>query len=662
MGKRRFIKPEDLFMLKSLTDPQYSPDGRKCVFVETGMLKKKNDYSSNLYIIDLEKEETARQWTFGEFRNHSPRWSPDGSKIAFVSNRTGDNQVFILDAEGGEAKQVTHFKNGASEPLWSPDGKRIACSVSLKPGEDLLDDEDGKKDEKRPEPLVVEGMKYKSDAAGFWDGKYKQAAIIGLEDSEARLLMKGEADYHLQCWSPDGKAIVLSADETAGRDFSFKSDLLLVEVETGKAKTLTEGTGYFSSAVFSPDGKYLGYTGHEREFENATISKLWIKEMGTGYVQCMTENLDIYVGDAVVADFQQGADSPGLIWGEDSKSFYFLATDQGNTVIYFGNLSGEIYPALLGEQHVYGYTLDRRNQRIIAAVSNAVLPGELFQLEVTTGESKQLTNVNDAFLESVSLSKPESISIPASDGTRLHGWIMKPAGYEEGRKYPLILEIHGGPHAMYANTYFNEFQVLASEGYAVLYINPRGSHGYGQQFVDAVRGDYGGRDYQDVMDAVDFALEQYDFIDKDRLGVTGGSYGGFMTNWIVGHTDRFKAAATQRSISNWISFYGVSDIGYYFTEWQIKADLNDHETLWKHSPLAYADKIDTPLLILHSEKDYRCPIEQAEQMFIALKRQGKTAKLIRFPESNHELSRSGKPDLRLKRLEYLAGWFNEYLK
>lgn len=662
MGKRRFIKPEDLFMLKSLTDPQYSPDGRKCVFVETGMLKKKNDYSSNLYIIDLEKEETARQWTFGEFRNHSPRWSPDGSKIAFVSNRTGDNQVFILDAEGGEAKQVTHFKNGASEPLWSPDGKRIACSVSLKPGEDLLDDEDGKKDEKRPEPLVVERMKYKSDAAGFWDGKYKQAAIIGLEDSEARLLMKGEADYHLQCWSPDGKAIVLSADETAGRDFSFKSDLLLVEVETGKAKTLTEGTGYFSSAVFSPDGKYLGYTGHEREFENATISKLWIKEMGTGYVQCMTENLDIYVGDAVVADFQQGADSPGLIWGEDSKSFYFLATDQGNTVIYFGNLSGEIYPALLGEQHVYGYTLDRRNQRIIAAVSNAVLPGELFQLEVTTGESKQLTNVNDAFLESVSLSKPESISIPASDGTRLHGWIMKPAGYEEGRKYPLILEIHGGPHAMYANTYFNEFQVLASEGYAVLYINPRGSHGYGQQFVDAVRGDYGGRDYQDVMDAVDFALEQYDFIDKDRLGVTGGSYGGFMTNWIVGHTDRFKAAATQRSISNWISFYGVSDIGYYFTEWQIKADLNDHETLWKHSPLAYADKIDTPLLILHSEKDYRCPIEQAEQMFIALKRQGKTAKLIRFPESNHELSRSGKPDLRLKRLEYLAGWFNEYLK
>ncbi|MGA9226566.1 MAG: S9 family peptidase [Mesobacillus sp.] len=662
MGEKRFLKAEDLYVLKSVTDPQLSPDGKKCVFVQTDMLEKKNDYVSNLYILDLEEGGEPKQWTYGENRNHSPRWSPDGSQLAFISNRAGKNQVYVLDAAGGEARQATSFKNGASGPVWSPDGSKLACSVFLKPEEDLLEKEEEQKDEKELVPFVAEEMKYKSDAAGFWDGKYKQTAIISLVDGKAELITKREADYHLQCWSPDGKKIVLSADETAERDFSFKSDLLLMDVETGEITKLTNGKGYYGSAAFSPDGKYLGYTGHEREFENATLPQLWIQELATGNVQCITENMDILVGDAVAADFQQGAQSPAFLWGEDSESFYFLASDQGNTVIYFGNIAGEIYPALLEAQHVYGYTLDRKNQRIVAAISNPVLPGELFQLEVTTGEMKQLTSVNEKFLNEVRLSMPEPISFAASDETPLHGWIMKPAGFEAGKKYPLILEIHGGPHALYANTYFNEFQVLASEGYAVLYINPRGSHGYGQQFVDAVRGDYGGGDYQDVMDAVDYVLENYDFIDSERLGVTGGSYGGFMTNWIVGHTDRFKAAVTQRSISNWISFYGVSDIGYYFTEWQIKADLNDIETLWKHSPLAYADKINTPLLILHSEKDYRCPIEQAEQLFIALKRQGKKSKFIRFPESNHELSRSGKPNLRLNRLAYIVEWFNDHLK
>ncbi|MDQ0415124.1 S9 family peptidase [Mesobacillus stamsii] len=659
--EKRLIKPEDLFELKSVTDPQYSPDGKKCVFVLTEMLEGKNDYASNLYIIDIENSGEPKQWTYGENRNQSPRWSPDGTELAFVSNRNGKNQIFVLDAAGGEAKQVTDFKNGASDPVWSPDGKKIACSVSLKPDEDLFEKAEEKKDDKKLEPFVAIEMKYKSDAAGFWDGKYKQIVIVSVIDGEAELVAKGEMDSHLQCWAPDGKSLVLSADESPERDFSFKSDLWILDIQSGVKTKITNGKGYFGDAVFSPDGKHIGYTGHEREFENATLSQLYILSLETGHVQCLTENMDILVGDAVAADFQQGAHSPGLIWGEDSESLYFLATDQGSTVLYFATLNGEVYPALLNQQHVYGYTLDRKNQRMIAAISNPVLPGELFQLEATTGEIKQLTSVNEKFLASITLAQPEQISFEASDGTPLHGWIMKPARYEVSKKYPLILEVHGGPHAMYANSYFNEFQVLAAAGYGVLYINPRGSHGYGQQFVNAVRGDYGGGDYQDVMDAVDYALQNYDFIDKNRLGVTGGSYGGFMTNWIVGHTDKFKAAVTQRSISNWISFYGVSDIGYYFTEWQIKADLSDLETLWKHSPLAYVDQITTPLLILHSEKDYRCPIEQAEQLFIALKRQGKETKFIRFPESNHELSRSGKPNLRLSRLAAIVDWFDLHL-
>ena len=238
---------------------------------------------------------------------------------------------------------------------------------------------------------------------------------------------------------------------------------------------------------------------------------------------------------------------------------------------------------------------------------------------------------------------------------------MKPANDDTG-KTPMVVNIHGGPHTFYANTFFHEMQVFASLGYAVLYVNPRGSHSYSQEFVDAVRGDYGNGDYKDIMAAVDFILEKHDFIDEDNLFVTGGSYGGFMTNWIVGHTNRFKAAVTQRSISNWISFRGVSDIGYYFTDWQIKAGIDDLDTLWKHSPLKYVDDVETPLLILHSEYDFRCPIEQAEQLYTELKYREKETQFVRFKEADHNLSRTGAPHLRVARLEYMTNWFNKYLE
>ncbi|PLR97696.1 S9 family peptidase [Bacillus sp. T33-2] len=662
LDNRRYVSAEDLYSLKSVTDPQLSPDGTSCIFVQTEIVKEKHEYASNLYCLNVKKKNGPVQWTFGEFRNSSPRWSPDGSKIAFLSNRSGKNQIYLLNASGGEARQVTFCRNGASSPAWSPDGRRIAFSVNLKPHESIHDTEMEEKEQKKLKPLEVVKMKYKSDASGFWDGSFKQIAVIDIETGSIEQLTTGTADFELHSWSPDGKWIAASADLSQNVDSSFKNDVLLIDFENKEISPVTGGTGYFGDAAFSPDGKYLGFIGHEREYENATLSKVWIHDLECKKTSCLTEDLDVMVGNAAVGDFHQGASIPGIAWGEDRQSFYFLATDNGNTVIYYGNVNGEIYPALLHSQNVYGFALDGKSQRIVAAVSRPAMPGELFLLEVTTGSLEQLTSINEEFMSQVSLVEPDAISLAGRDGTPLHGWVMKPAGFETGKKYPLVVEIHGGPHMMYANTYFHEFQLLSANGYAVLYINPRGSHGYGQEFVNAVRGDYGGGDYEDIMAATEYAVKTFDFIDNDRLGVTGGSYGGFMTNWIVGHTNIFKAAVTQRSISNWISFYGVSDIGYYFTEWQIKSDLNDVETLWKHSPLAYAGNINTPLLILHSEKDYRCPIEQAEQLFIALKRQNKQAKFIRFPEANHELSRSGNPGLRIERLNYIIGWFDQYLK
>ncbi|TYR77852.1 S9 family peptidase [Rossellomorea vietnamensis] len=657
MTNKRGITAEDLFALKSVSDPKLSPYGNEAVYVLTEMDQEKNVYISNLYHLNIDTG-TSRQWTFGENRNSSPRWSPDGKEIAFVSDRSGKSQLYLLSVKGGEAQQLTHCPNGASQPLWSPCGTKIAFSAALKEGETLTE---GEEDEKFPQPLEVKKMKYKSDDSGFFSGKRSHIAVMDLKTLEMKEVTEGEVDYSLQSWSPDGKYIAYGADKSADLDTSFQTDLFLYDIESGNEKKVTGGTGYFGNAAWSPDSRSIALLGHEKEYQNATLTKVWLYEMETESLSCLTSELDSPVGDFMVIDFQQGVSNPGIQWASDNQSFYFLASDNGNTVLYYGNLDGALYPALLEDQHIYGFDLDADNQKAIAAISNPELPGDLFMLDIPTGSLKQLTSVNEEFLSEVELSKTEALTFKSSDDWEVNGWLMKPAGLKEGEKYGLIVEVHGGPHMMYGNTYYQEFQMLAAEGYAVLFINPRGSHGYGQTFVDAVRGDYGGGDYEDVMAAVNHAIEKYDFIDKDRLGITGGSYGGFMTNWIVGHTDRFKAAVTQRSISNWVSFYGVSDIGYYFSEWQIDADLNDIEKLWKHSPLAYAKNINTPLLILHSEKDYRCPIEQAEQLYIAVKRQGKETEMVRFPESNHNLSRNGKPNLRVARLNYIKDWFGKYI-
>ncbi|MDT0159880.1 MULTISPECIES: S9 family peptidase [Bacillus] len=655
------IASKDLHHLKSAADPQLAPNGKDCVYTETVILEEKDAYSSNLYYINMEDQSAPVQWTFGTWRNHSPRWSHDGRQVAFVSNRSGKNQIHILSTAGGEARQLTYCKNGAGNPVWSPDGSRIAFTVSLGEGESVNDREGGEEKDEKPAPLEVNKMRYKSDAQGFWNGKFTHIAIADTNTGNIEQVTEGEDDYSLQSWSPDGKHLAVTADLSGDKDFSYGSDAYLINLETKEQEKITQGTGYFGNITWSPDSRYLGLIGHEREFENATLSKAWVYDREQRELRCLTADTDLLIGDYAIGDFQQGAVSPGLLWSNDNRSFYFIATDNGSTAVYYGTVEGELFPALLDRQHVYGLSTGGNNDRAVVAISKPDHPGDLFLLEITTGKLEQLTAVNSEFLEKTGLSAAEPIEFTSADGWDLHGWLMKPAGFEEGKKYPLVLEIHGGPHAMYANSYFHEFQVLAAKGYAVLYINPRGSHGYGQKFVDAVRGDYGGRDYEDLMDAVDYVLKEYSFIDQDRLGVTGGSYGGFMTNWIIGHTDRFKAAVTQRSISNWISFYGVSDIGYYFTDWQIQAGLDDIEKLWKHSPLAYVDQMNTPLLILHGEKDFRCPIEQAEQLFISLKHRKKETSFVRFPESNHELSRSGKPSLRISRLDYISGWFDKYL-
>ncbi|MGG0286545.1 S9 family peptidase [Peribacillus butanolivorans] len=652
------IAAKDLFHLKSVTDPKLSPDGSMAVYVQTRIDEKTEKYVSNLYMFSLITNET-QQWTFGENRDTSPCWSPDGKNIAFISDRSGKKQVHLISTVGGESQQITHFINGATNPIWSPCSTKLLLSTGLKEGEALFTVEEEKDLPK--EVQRYDQLKYKWDGRGYFDQLYQQLVIVDIEKDETILLTENNIDYRPNAWSPDGKQIAYICGEAEKSDEDLFSDIFIMEIETKSSKKITGSSGFFKDPKWSPNGQYLSFIGHNKEFAGATFSKIWLYSMFDQTIQCLTEGWDVQIGDSAIGDFQIGAVDPGILWTNDSQGFYFLISDYGNTGVYYGSIEGAMYPSILDPQHIYGLTIDPESHRAIVAISTPVHPGDLFVYNLTNGEKAQISFVNDEFLQHKYLSQPEPISFPSVDGLTIHGWIMRPTEFKDNQKYPLILEIHGGPHMMYANSYVHEFQTLANEGYTVLFTNPRGSVGYGQDFVNACRGDYGGMDYKDLMAAVDYTLATYDFIDHEKLGVSGGSYGGFMTNWIVGHTNRFKAAVTQRCISNWLSFYGVSDIGYYFTEWEIEGDIFDSaDKLWQHSPLKYVSNVNTPLLLLHGEKDYRCPIEQSEQFFVALKRQKKEAQLVSFPGETHEVSRSGSPKMRLQHVEEIKGWFNKY--
>ena len=661
--KKRALTKEDLFQIQSISNPQYSPSGDEAVFIRTSIDEKENKYFNYLYYVNLKTNEIT-QWTFGKEQISTPKWSPDGQKVSFLSNRDDKNQLYFIRKNGGEPQKITAFEQGIQSYLWSPCGEKIWFTSLLKSGQNLTESTEEKNSEEMPKAYIVDKMKYKRDGIEghglVKKDTFTQVGILSLTDQSIEQFTEGDFNHRLHDISPDGKQLIIEVNREINNDYNFKTTMLLVNTLTKEEKLLLHEEGYYDGAKFSYDGRYIAYVGSDSTFENATHSKVFLYELDTDITQNLTESIDYPVGDYAVADIQQGVFAPSVLWTE-ANDLYFQLSTMGDVQLYYASIEGAIYPASPEGEHVYDYAISKSGDSALICISNPVFPGELYYYEIALGERRQLTYFNENFINEIELSKPERIICNRTDDSTIHGWLMKPIQYEEGKKYPLIVEIHGGPHTMYANTFFHELQLLAAQGYGVLYVNPRGSHGYSQSFVNSVRGDYGGGDYEDIIAALDATLEQYPWIEKERLGVTGGSYGGFMTNWIVSHTNRFKAAVTQRSISNWVSFFGVSDIGYYFTPWQIGTDMMDPEKLWEHSPLKYAKNIETPLLILHSEQDFRCPIEQAEQLYITLKSMGKETTFVRFPNNNHNLSRNGTPNLRIERLEQILFWFKNYL-
>ncbi|MHA6251588.1 S9 family peptidase [Oceanobacillus sp. CAU 1775] len=665
-SKKREIRVDDFKQVDVLSGAQFTPDGKAFTYVTT-QINDKEEYQSNIFYQSLAEEEPT-QWTFGDKNHSNLSFAPNGKQAVFQSSRSGTQQLWLLNTTGGEAKQLTTFKNGAHSPKWSPDGKHIIFSASLDADDDIQKQKELSKEEKQKleaekgkKPLVVKTLKYKSDAAGFHDKKKTQIILYNVEEESFTQLTKDDVHHQFQAISPDGSQVLFSTNLNEDADYELTNDLFLLDLSTKETRKLNRPEGAFHSARFSPDGKKIVSYGHEYEYAGATLTNLYIFDVETGSHTRLGKEWDLALGDLLIGDMRLGSSNTGPRWSKDGDKIFFIATDRGATGLYETDLEGNLEVLYKENSHVFGYSYDANSDSFILEISTPTNPGEFYLFKRGT-EPKQLSHTNQALLQEVALSEPEEVNFTAEDGWEIQGWLLKPYGFEEGKKYPFVLQIHGGPHMMYGQSFFHEMQLLAAKGYVVLYTNPRGSHGYGQKFVDACRADYGGSDYTDLMTAVDYALENYNFIDSDRLGVTGGSYGGFMTNWIVGHTNRFKAAVTQRSIANWLSFYGVSDIGYFFTKWELGHNLlEDPKKLWEFSPLKYAENVETPLLILHGERDFRCPIEQAEQLYITLKHLRKEVEFVRFPGANHELSRSGKPEMRVARLEQICRWFEEYL-
>ncbi|MFD1414663.1 S9 family peptidase [Oceanobacillus jeddahense] len=663
--EKRALTATDFQNIKAVSEPEFISEDTYSYVVTSVNADK--EYESQVFVHHL-TDNVHKQWTTGNHRNHTFRVSPNKEKAFFLSDRSGTSQIWLTDFNGGEAKKITTFPNGVFSPVWSNDGKSILFCSFLEKDDDITslkelskEEKQAKQKEQQTKPLVVDRLKYKSDARGFHDHSKVQIIQYDVTADTFHQLTSKDSDHHLVDLAPDNKHLIFAANLEEDADASLVSDLYLLELQSKEITKLTDSKGSYHNAKFSRDSKQIVVYGHEFEYAGATLTKLFLYDLKSKERKLLSGDWSIQPGDTMVGDMRLGNSETGPVWSSDNESIYFIGSDYGAVHLYETDLEGNLKTRYSNHNHLFGFSYHPETESFILGISHPTDPCNFYKLSADN-TLEQLTDVNKSFINDVALSEPEEITFTSSDGLDIQGWLLRPYGFQEGKKYPFVLEVHGGPHAMYGQTFFHELQLLAARGYVVLYTNPRGSHGYGQDFVNGVRENYGKGDYQDLMEAVDYCIEQFSFIDETRLGVTGGSYGGFMTNWIVGHTNRFKAAVTQRSISNWLSFYGVSDIGFFFTKWEHGVNLMEDPTeLWDISPLKYAENVETPLLILHGEKDYRCPIEQGEQLFITLKHLNKEVEFVRFPNANHELSRSGNPTLRVARLENICRWFEKYL-
>ncbi|MBY0219086.1 S9 family peptidase [Paenibacillus illinoisensis] len=670
---KRPIMPEDLYHYRSISQPVIHPNGQ-VAYVEQTIDRQKNEYNTRIRGISLDGSNDV-ELTHGT-KDTAPSWTPDGTRLAFLRLEEGGKGLWILASGEDEPVKLIPPERKILDYAWSPDGQYIAFTSKAQltdaGDQDDKDDQNEPENEKAPElrGRVYERTTPKAEGSGWWDGLNSHLFVYEVGSGEITSVITGTWNVSGPIWSPDSQSLAFISkqveDKESDADLLYFTDVYTIRPGVSDPSKVTDSSLLVSQFSYSPDGQMFNLIASDREFGSGSHNRLYAVPVQGGIPKRVTSKLDMQLGNAALGDMKSAGPSPAPVWDANhpERGMFVLGTHDGSVDVYRIHENGDYQPVTgKGEKDVYQFTLSPDGSTLVIAALTADHPAELYRVDVETSAMDRLTRRNDEWINALHVNVPERIEFTSTDGWRIQGWLLQPARQDSSAKTPLILQIHGGPHAMYTGTFSYEIQTLAAQGYAVLWVNPRGSMGYGQEFARACRGDFAGGDFRDLMEAVDHALNTYEQLDESRLGVAGGSYGGVMTNWIVAHSNRFKAAVTQRCISNWLSMYGTSDIGISYVEGVIGGNpAVNAELLWSRSPLAHAHKIDTPLLIMHGEQDYRTPIAQAEELYTTLKRYGKTTKLIRYPGSNHSLLKSGKPSLRVDSFEQINAWFNQYLR
>ena len=656
----RGITPEDYYSFEFISDPNISPDGKLVAYVLTRVDRAQNRRNSAIWMVPVDRGRAPWQFTTSPQSSTSPRWSPDGKWLAFLSARPtaesaptpastpapseqNRNQVYLLSLNGGEARRLTNFKNGVSLFRWSPDGSRLVVVSRVGPSDNRPESRE------RSDVRHYKNLSYKFNDTGWFDDRRTHLWVVDAKTGDAKQITEGNDwnDTDPQ-WSPDGTRIAFVSNRSGKEyDDNRNTDVWVVSATGGSLTKISDHDEADSSPRWSPDGRTIAFTG---EIHDRDHPKIWLAQATGGVPSALAaSNLDLIPAD--------------LDWSADGKSLYFQAGVKGETHLFRVDVSRKsVEQVTKGARAVRSVDFNWPGKMMVYLANDFKHLDDLYVSDLTASRERKLTNLNQTLWQQLELADVERFSYKSADDWDVDGFIVKPIGWRSDKKYPLILSVHGGPAGMYGVDWFHEFQVYAAKGYAVLFTNPRGSTGYGQKFERGIANEWGGKDYQDIMSGLDAALSRYSWIDADRLGVTGGSYGGFMTNWIVGHTNRFKAAVTLRSLSNFISDEGTRDGAYGHTP-DFSGDMFERfDFFWDRSPLKYAKNVKTPTLILHSDNDFRVPLEQGEQWFRALKHFGVTTEMVMFPRENHNLTRTGEPRHLVESLNWQLYWFDRFLQ